>query len=71
MSQASDILALQGVNSSPGIVQAPHEPEIPLEDLQPHSPNPLVVSQEAQNSPPDRTPEALDERLYDDLCKGV
>jgi hypothetical protein len=69
MSHVPNISGPRGLNSSPGTGDAASEPDIPLDNLQ--SPNTSPISHGTQHNAPDRSPEALDERLYDDLCKGV
>jgi hypothetical protein len=71
MSQLLNNLGSPNANSQPRIGEASNEPDILLQDLQTQLSSDLSVSQGAQSSPPDRTPEALGERLYDDLCKGM
>jgi hypothetical protein len=74
MSYAHNNLASQETKYPPLPTHpAPKVPDMPLQDLPPahlRERNDFPTL-EQDYSPPDRTPEALDERLYDDLCRGV
>ena len=50
--------------------------DIPLESLEPvyippSDDDPSTQGENQSLPPPDQSPDALDERLYDELCKGV
>jgi hypothetical protein len=73
MSNEQNILASKEANCFSGRGHSPSVPDIPLQDLPParlRGCNDFSILEDDYR-PPNQTPEALDERLYDDLCRGV
>jgi len=73
MSYVQDYRSLLGPEGSPN---GTNGRDIPLESLEPvyipPSDDDSSTQEETQSLPPsDQSPGALDERLYDELCKGV
>jgi hypothetical protein len=73
MSNAQSYSLSQEANCLSGTGHASNSPDLPLQDLHPvhlrgRNDFPRL---EDDYRPPGQTPEALDERLYDDLCRGV
>lgn len=72
MSQMLNSAGLQEANFVGGVAPA-NEPDIPLDELESpnHTSSTLYSPNKSSRSSVEPSPEALDERLTDDLVKGV